>query len=253
MSRQRFGQHFLTSPHILKRIATAACGDHIGTVVEIGPGRGALTEHLLQRANRVVAIEIDPEMIGALAARFPSEPKLKILKGNALEQDFGVWAPDTICGNLPYYAATAILVQAVRSGIRTVGLIQKEVAERIVAKPGSKDYGYLTCDVALFADARLLFQVKPGAFRPPPKVDSAVIALEPNARAAALEVSVEPFQRFLSACFRHKRKTLRNNLSGVYEREILSRLPQASNRAEECSLQDLAALFRSLSQPLRQQ
>ncbi len=247
MPRQRLGQHFLTSPHILDRIAAAACGEHTGTVVEIGPGKGALTEYLLKRADRVIAIEIDAEMIGVLAARFPAEPKLTILQGDALDQDFQPWQPDVICGNLPYYAATAILVQAVRTGVRTIGLIQKEVADRITAKPGSREYGFLTCDIALFADARLLFNVKPGAFRPPPQVDSAVIALEPNTRAATLGIPVEPFQKFLSECFQHKRKTLRNNLSGAYPREDLADLPLASKRAEQCSLEDLAALFRALT------
>ena len=251
MSRQRLGQHFLTSPHILNRIAVAACGEHPGTAVEIGPGQGALTEHLLQRADRVIAVEIDPEMIGVLAARFPVESKLTILKGDALDQDFAAWQPDVICGNLPYYAATAILLRAVRTGVRTLGLIQKEVAERITAKPGTREYGFLTCDVALFADARMLFQVKPGAFRPPPQVDSAVIALEPNMRAASLAVDVEPFRHFLSLCFQHKRKTLRNNLSGEYAREALAELPLASKRAEQCPLEELADLFRHL--PLRQQ
>jgi 16S rRNA (adenine1518-N6/adenine1519-N6)-dimethyltransferase len=89
--------------------------------------------------------------------------------------------------------------------------------------------------------------VKPGAFRPPPQVDSAVIALEPNTRAATLGIPVEPFQKFLSECFQHKRKTLRNNLSGAYPREDLADLPLASKRAEQCSLEDLAALFRALT------
>jgi 16S rRNA (adenine1518-N6/adenine1519-N6)-dimethyltransferase len=247
LSRQRFGQHFLSSSHILERIAAAACGEHAGTVIEIGPGRGALTTHLLARADRLIAIEIDPELAAGIRVRFAGEPRLTVIEGDALKQDFREWAPDVICGNLPYYAATPILERSVRLGVRTVALIQREVADRLTAQPGTREYGYLTCSVALYAQARFLFGVKPGSFQPPPKVDSAVVAFEPNTQLAALGVDAQPFLSFLAACFHLKRKTLRNNLAGQYGREVLDALPEASLRAEQCSLEALAALYRRLN------
>ena len=247
MSRQRFGQHFLTSSHILERIAVAACGDRVPTVVEIGPGRGALTAHLLAHADRVVAIEIDPDLLSSLRVRFADEDRLTLIEGDALKQNFQEWRPDVVCGNLPYYAATPILERSVRLGIPTVALIQREVAERIVAKPGTREYGYLTCSLALFADAKQLFAVKPGSFQPPPKVDSAIIRLQPNQRLAELQIDERPFLTFLAACFHLKRKTLRNNLAGDYSRAVLDSRPESSQRAEQCSLDELAALYRRLN------
>ena len=247
MARQKLGQHFLSSPKILERIASAACGEGISTVVEVGPGRGALTEYLLTRADRVIAIEIDREMIAALQVRFGDSPKLTLVRADAAEAAFESWQPDVICGNLPYYAATPIIHRLVRASIRGVVLIQKEVAERLTAKPGSREYGYLTCEVALFADARVLFQVKPGAFRPPPQVDSTLISLEPHRRIDELQVPEKDFLAFLSASFRQKRKTLRNNLLGRYPAQLLADLPEAQLRAEQCSLESFASIYRRLT------
>ena len=247
MSRQRFGQHFLSSPHILERIAIAACGDHAATVVEIGPGRGALTEHLLRRVDRLIAVEVDPALIPALEARFAGESKLTIVHGDAMACDFGAWSPDALCGNLPYYVATSILDRSVRNGIRTTALIQKEVADRILAQPGTREYGYLTCSIGLFADAKYRFGVKPGSFHPPPKVDSSVISLEPRRRAEELGVDADAFLKFLAACFHLKRKTLRNNLSQTYSLAALDAIPGTSKRGEECSLSELAALYHRVT------
>ncbi len=231
----------------MERIAAAACGEHTGTAVEIGPGRGGLTEHLLRRVDRLIAVEVDPDLVGPLQARFAGEAKLTLIHGDALEQDFAAWAPDVLCGNLPYYVATQILERSVRAGVRTVALIQREVAERLTAKPGTREYGYLTCSMALFAEAKALFGVKPGSFSPPPKVDSTVIRLAPRARAAELGVAPDAFLKFLAACFHLKRKTLRNNLAETYGRDVLSARPEAEMRAEQLSLEELAVLFRGLS------
>ena len=225
----------------------AACGEHRSTVIEVGPGRGSLTAHLLRRVDRLIAIEIDPGLATLLRDRFAGETRLTIVEGDALHQDFREWAPDAVCGNLPYYAATPILERAVRLGIPAVGLIQKEVADRLIAAPGTREYGYLTCSMALYADARYLFTVKPGSFQPPPKVDSAVVSLTPNHNLAGLQVEEAPFLKFLGMCFRQKRKTLRNNLSGAYPREWLEALPEASLRAEQCSLAELASLYQNLT------
>jgi 16S rRNA (adenine1518-N6/adenine1519-N6)-dimethyltransferase len=246
MARQRLGQHFLSSGAILERIAAAACPPDTPLVIEIGPGKGALTEHLLRRARRVVAVEIDPAMIEHLRRTFPDEPRLEIFEADALEVDFARWGPAAITGNLPYYVATPILERVAPVG--GVFLIQKEVAERVTARPGSKAYGYQTVLLGLLARSEILFTVKPGAFRPPPKVDSAVIRLSPHGRAAELGIAdPRKFLEFVSACFRQKRKTLRNNLAGLNLGESIDAMPEASLRAEQLTLEQFAELYRKIA------
>jgi 16S rRNA (adenine1518-N6/adenine1519-N6)-dimethyltransferase len=243
---QPFGQHFLSSSHILERIAQAACPEPTAIAIEIGPGRGSLTERLLPRVERLIALEIDPQLVAGLEEKFRDEPRLQVIRCDALEYDWGQWCPDVICGNLPYYVATPLVVRAARAEVRTVALIQKEVADRITASPGSRDYGFLTCEIGLYARSRTLFHVKPGAFHPPPKVDSSVLLLEPNGLARQLNATDRKFVIFLSACFRHKRKTLRNNLASTYSRELLDAHELVSQRAEQCSIEQLAALWHGL-------
>jgi 16S rRNA (adenine1518-N6/adenine1519-N6)-dimethyltransferase len=140
--------------------------------------------------------------------------------------------------------ATTPTVQAV---LRGVFLVQREVADRVSSGPGTRDYGYLTVALRLFFDAEMLFTVKPGAFRPPPKVDSAVVRFTPHPRAAELGIpNPVDFLRFAGLCFRHKRKTLRNNLAGMYPRERVDALPEASARAEQLSLEQIAAVYARL-------
>ncbi len=208
-------------------------------MVEIGPGRGALTEKLLARAQRVVAIELDAELVRYLSHKFAGEPRLSIVEGDALSADLEQWGRVPIVGNLPYYAATPILEKAIRlRPPRAVFLIQKEVAERLVARPGQRAYGYLTVATALFASARLLFEVKPGAFVPPPAVDSAVVLLEPRPTVPQPEGVLE----LISHAFRHKRKTLRNNLAPVYGKAVET-WPEAGLRAEQIPLSGFLELY----------
>ena len=215
-------------------------------MIEIGPGRGALTEKLLRRAARVVAIEIDPILVEHLRTRFAGEPRLEIVHADVLDTDLGRWGSAPIAGNLPYYITSPILEKAVRLDVpRIVFLIQKEVAERLAAQPCHREYGYLTLQTALFADTRLLFEVKPGSFRPPPRVDSAVVLLTPHTRDLGVR-DREAFLRFLSQCFRQKRKTLRNNLAGIYGKEAIDSWPEAGLRAEQIKLEQFAEMFQRL-------
>ncbi len=238
MSRQKLGQHFLANPAILARIAAACCEPGQPLVVEIGPGHGALTAHLLERARRVVAIELDSTLAAGLRRRYASERRLEVVEGDALEIDFTQWGPAVLAGNLPYYAATPILERAVSAG---PGI------ERVTARPGSRAYGYFTVRLAMDARAELLFDVKPGAFRPPPKVDSSLVRLVAHPRAAELGIEdPEAFRRFLSACFRQKRKNLRNNLTSLDLAQKMDRLPEAGARAEQLSLDQFAELYRKL-------
>lgn len=247
MPRQKLGQHFLIRASILERIARAACPERDPLVVEIGPGRGALTAYLLPRADRLIAVELDPYLAQKLSGT--RAPNLQIIEANALDVDLAQWGPAVFAGNLPYYAATAILDRVVALGplmVRGVFLIQKEVAQRIAASPGSRDYGYLSVTMQLAADVELLFEVKPAAFHPPPKVDSAVLRFHPHDRAAELGISNRPdFLRFVALCFRQKRKTLRNNLAAQYGAAVDS-LPQAALRAEQIPLPAFAVMYRRL-------
>lgn len=215
-------------------------------MIEIGPGRGALTEKLLKRAARVVAIEVDPYLVEHLRQRFSAEPRFEVVHANVLETDLTRWGSAPIAGNLPYYITSPILEKVAALDIpRAVFLIQKEVAERLVARPGESAYGFLTVHLALFADVRLRFEVKPGAFHPPPKVDSAVISLEPRRRDLAI-ADREGFLKFVGLCFRHKRKTIRNNLAEIYGTERIETWPEAKLRAEQLSIEQFAEMYRRL-------
>jgi 16S rRNA (adenine1518-N6/adenine1519-N6)-dimethyltransferase len=243
MPGRRLGQHFLTSKSALERIAAAACPQPEWTVVEIGPGRGALTSHLLARAARVVAIEVDPVLVGYLREKFRDDARLTVVPGDILKADLRQWGPAGVAGNLPYYITSPILEKVLSLGpllLNAVFLVQKEVAERLVAAPGSRDYGYLSVQTQLFSEPQLLFTVPPGAFRPPPKIDSAVVRLVP--RREPLVSDAESFLEFASACFRQKRKTLRNNLAQLFPREAVDRQPEAGMRAEQLSVYQLADL-----------
>ncbi len=228
---------------MLERIARAACPQREPLIVEIGPGRGALTARLLERADRVVAIELDSYLANHLRSKFASEPRLEIVEQDVLATDLAQWGDVPMAGNLPYYISSAIIERVARvAPPRAVFLIQNEVAERLVAQPGTRAYGFLTVEVAARMDARLLLRVKPTAFHPPPKVDSAVVLLEP--RREPLNVGdIDDFVKFAGQCFRHKRKTLRNNLAESYGRESRDSWPEAGLRAEQLSLSQFAALY----------
>ncbi|HKD05362.1 MAG TPA: 16S rRNA (adenine(1518)-N(6)/adenine(1519)-N(6))-dimethyltransferase RsmA [Bryobacteraceae bacterium] len=251
MARQKLGQHFLASAGTLEKIALAACGPGVDLAVEIGPGKGALTERLLAHAQRVVAFELDRELAAYLVERWADEPRLNVRQADALTVDFAKWPDErnaVLAGNLPYYAATAIISRFLRApGDLRHGtfLIQKEVADRIAARPGTRDYGYLTVECEYLANVEYLFTVPPGAFRPPPKVNSAVVRLTPRQTGGTEESKA--FLDFASACFRQKRKTLRNNLSGRYDLWELPRDPRLTKRAEELSVGELLSLFESVA------
>jgi 16S rRNA (adenine1518-N6/adenine1519-N6)-dimethyltransferase len=244
----KLGQHFLIKGSVLERIAAAACPEPEPLVIEIGPGRGALTEKLLRRAGRVIAIELDGALVEHLQRKFAGEERLTLIHRNVLETDLEKWSPAVIAGNLPYYITSPILEKVLRAPFRrAVFLVQKEVAERLAARPGGRDYGFLTLRTALRAEPQVLFGVKPSAFRPPPKVDSAVVALQPRNRLPDVR-NQDAFLRFVSQCFRHKRKTIRNNLTGLYPKEEISRWPEGARRAEELSIEEFAAMYRRVAE-----
>ncbi len=244
---RRLGQHFLIRRSILERIAEAVCTQHEPLVIEIGPGKGSLTEHLLARAERVIAIETDRLLVDRLADRFKGAGNLTLVDADVLETDLAQWGPAVVAGNLPYYITSPILgkVLALGETLRSaVFLVQREVAERLTAQPGTRQYGFLTVRTLLAAKTELLFQVPPGAFAPPPRIESAVVRLTPPPPQGE---GARRFLQFVSQCFRHKRKTLRNNLDGLYDRDLLAEVPEASRRAEQLSIDEFARLYQRLS------
>ena len=210
--KKRFGQHFLTDRTILQRIVEFAQLQPGSTVVEIGPGAGALTRQLAAVAERVIAIEIDQDLIPQLRTEMPSN--VEIVEGDALTVDLPAH-PFHLVGNLPYNVATPLLKRAIQHRSRVLDvtvMVQKEVAQRIRAEAGGEDYGPLSVLVQYYATPKRGFNVPPGAFKPRPKVDSAVIRLEwrPN-----VQDDVE-FTDFVQRTFSERRKKLVNNLIRVF-------------------------------------
>jgi 16S rRNA (adenine1518-N6/adenine1519-N6)-dimethyltransferase len=241
------GQHFLRDEKLLERIADLCAPNGIESrMVEIGPGQGALTRHLLSRCAALTAIEVDTRMVESLRHSFADDPRLEILHANILEVDIGALGPCPVVGNLPYYITSPILSHLFAhtgAWTRAVFLVQREVAERMTASPGTRDYGYLTVQVSLYCHARLVVHVPPAAFRPPPKVDSAVVLLEPK---AVDPPAAKSLLELASRAFAHKRKTLRNNLAPYFGKAAIEAQPEAGLRAEQLSLEQ----FRDLRQRL---
>jgi 16S rRNA (adenine1518-N6/adenine1519-N6)-dimethyltransferase len=234
--RKSLGQHFLTDPRILARIADAVALDPHETVVEIGPGRGSLTDALLARAGRVVAIEIDPKLVELLREKYASEPRLTIIEADVLDVNLGQAAGGeyALAGNVPYYITTPILFQALKQprALRSVLLVQREVAARMAADPGAEDYGALSVNVQAVARVEMLFRIPAGAFTPPPRVDSAVVRVTPRAEPVVPPGEEDAFRIFVQAAFALRRKQMRRVV-----RTIAARSAEDAERAlTECGI-----------------
>lgn len=238
---RRLGQHFLVRESVLETLAEAACGAHTPRVVEIGPGRGALTRYLLKRVDELHAVELDAKLVSYLQGKFVSDPKLHIHAADVLTVDLTQWGPAAITGNLPYYITSPIIEKFLSLDARfpqAVFLMQWEVAQRILARPGTRDFGYLTVATQLICEVELVCKVPPGAFAPPPKIDSAAVRFT---RKSEIPVDLSGLLRFVSLCFAKKRKTLRNNLRTHYGDRI-DALPEAHLRAEQLSIEEFVRL-----------
>jgi 16S rRNA (adenine1518-N6/adenine1519-N6)-dimethyltransferase len=220
---KRLGQHFLADPRVLERIADAL-GDIDGrAVVEIGPGRGALTDLLVARGARVIAVELDRALADLLRARYAGRT-VTVVQGDILETPLAtlVEGPFVLVGNVPYYITTPILFHALRRPRpeRAVFLVQLEVAERIVAAPGSKAYGALSVNVQTVASPELLFRVPRGAFRPPPKVESAVVRVAPRPDPVVGAEREEALRTLVQEAFGLRRKQLRRVVRTVARLDV---------------------------------
>ncbi len=208
-AKRRLGQHFLFDPRILARIADALEAGPADTVLEIGPGPGGLTAALAQRAGRVVAIEKDRELVASLRRRLP---QVSVVEGDALELDWHALAgpPLLVAGNIPYNITSPLLDKALQPPApgRIVFLVQKEVADRVVALPGTAEYGALSVGVQAVATPERLFTVPAGAFRPRPQVDSAVLRLSPLSAPLVDDAERSGFRRLVVGLFGFRRKQL---------------------------------------------
>ncbi len=264
MARQRLGQHFLGDPGWRKRILATLPLAANETWIEIGPGHGEFTQFLAGAGRRVIAIEADPilaEGLRASADAHPAQwPGVEIVSGDVLATDIGSLTaepqPVHVYGNLPYYITSPILHHLFRwagqiSSIHIV--IQWEVAQRVAANPGVRDYGYLSTLCQFYAKPHIALRIPPGAFRPPPKVKSALVSMTLPGERAHLGVRDEKrFLEFVQACFAQKRKTLRNNLLEIAGDKVIHELLAAVGlrpdaRAEQLTLAQFAALFSRLS------
>jgi 16S rRNA (adenine1518-N6/adenine1519-N6)-dimethyltransferase len=268
--KPKLGQHFLSDRGAAGKIVEALGDISQALVVEIGPGKGVLTELLASRASRLIAIELDRMLATELRYNYSRNPQVEILEGDVLNIDFRtvlnrVIGPLTdlrpvtvsrarVIGNLPYYITSDILLRLFEFHDQfdvIVIMVQREVADRIAAKPGSSDYGLLSATAQLYARVERLFTLPPTAFSPPPKVHSGVLRLTIAPRFAELQVAPKPFIEFLKKIFAMKRKTLLNNLKESYAADkIKGALKQleirADARAEALSLEQTAMIFRTL-------
>ncbi len=246
---RRLGQHFLIQESVLQRLAAAACGAHAPRVIEIGPGRGALTRHLLPLTDELHAVELDSALVVTLNRVFGEDPCFHVHPGDVLETDLAQWGPAVITGNLPYYITSPIIEKFLSLDARfhtAVFLMQFEVAQRVLSGPNSRDYGYLSVTTQVICEVSLVCKVPPEAFYPPPKVDSAAVKFT---RKAAVPQDLPSLLQFVSRSFMQKRKTLRNNLRPFYG-EAIDRLPEAGLRAEQLSIDQFIDLQRRLNEPL---
>ena len=254
--RKRLGQHFLTDPRILTRIVDALAPTADETVIEIGPGRGALTDVLVPRARRVIAIELDRELASRLTERYAGDARLTVVQADVLSTDFGALAggPFVVAGNVPYNITTPILFHALQQPrpLRAVYLVQREVAERVVAAPGSEAYGALSVNVQCVAHAEIVFRVAAGSFSPPPKVESAVLRITPRADPVVAEADEARYRALVQAAFSLRRKQLRRVVRTIcaLDAENADRVVAAAGldpevRPEVLSSEDFARLLHA--------
>lgn len=249
-AKKRFGQNFLHDKHIVDRIVSAIAPQDGQQIIEIGPGQGALTSPLLVEHPQLTAIEIDRDLIAGLKTRFAHYPDFNLLEGDALQMDYGALAKThyalRLVGNLPYNLSTPLMFHLLSFGnlIKDMHfMLQKEVVDRLSAKPGSKAYGRLSVMVQLRSAVQPLFLVPPTAFKPAPKVESMVVRLTPHKDPAHSVTNVVLFDNVVNRCFQQRRKTLRNCLKTFLDPEKMRELDMSlAVRPDTLSVEDFVTL-----------
>jgi 16S rRNA (adenine1518-N6/adenine1519-N6)-dimethyltransferase len=250
-ARKRFGQNFLVCRGTIAKIVEAIAPRRVDRIVEIGPGLGALTEPLLERLDHLHVVEIDRDLIARMRDRFTPD-RVTIHEGDALEFDFGTIGADLrVVGNLPYNISTPLLfhLAAFAPSVRDMHfMLQKEVVDRMVADPGTADFGRLSVMLQYRFDMERLFIVPPGAFNPAPKVDSAIVRLIPKPAAALTARDEALLAKLVLAAFGQRRKMLRNNLREFVDEDGLMAVGiKPTARAEELAVADYVRLANALT------
>ena len=255
IARRRFGQHFLRHKQIIRRIIDNIDDSSCDLIVEIGPGRGALTDLLVERYKKIELIEIDRDLVAILSQRYADRPSITIRQCDELDFDFSALAKEVghrllIVGNLPYNISSPLLIHLllhVKSIREMTFMLQREIAERLIAEPGNGSYGRLTVNVARSYSVEKLFEVSPDAFHPAPKVWSSVVRFRPRQQPIGPSVDPEFFSRLVRDAFSHRRKTLRNSLKNYKADEVLTKLGiDPKLRAENLSIEQFAQMASSL-------
>ena len=248
MTKKHLGQHFLNDPLIIGRIILAAQLDPHDLVVEIGPGPGMMTRMLAGRAEKVIAIELDEKLYGKLKTKLAGFSNIDLILGDALEYHYGDLPDFKVVANIPYYITAPIIFKLLeaRKNLKSMTLtVQKEVAERIVAKPGKKDYGVLSIMVQYYAKTYFAFMIPKEAFRPVPKVDSAVIHMEILERPSVQVENEKAFFKIVKTAFSQRRKMLSNSLKSI-RGDVKEWLDKAGidphRRPETLSMEEFARL-----------
>ncbi|MBD3668841.1 MAG: 16S rRNA (adenine(1518)-N(6)/adenine(1519)-N(6))-dimethyltransferase RsmA [Kangiella sp.] len=242
-ARKRFGQNFLSDNHYIQRIVESVAAQADDRLVEIGPGLGAITEHLVDKVAELHVVELDRDLIPRLEQKFAGRDNFTIHHSDALKFDFAQLAGNEqirVVGNLPYNISTPLIFHLLnqRQSIKDMYfMLQKEVVERICAQPGTSAYGRLSVMTQYYCQADMLFLVPPGAFQPPPKVESAIVRLQPYKTLPNPVKDEKLLNQIVTAAFGQRRKTLRNSLKNFIDEAGLVQLGiKPTERAEQLSL-----------------
>lgn len=256
--KKKLGQHFLIDKNIIRKIINAFSPSENDLIVEIGPGKGILTDELVKHSKNLILVEIDNQLVADLQTKFP---ELKIINKDILECNFSTDFFESkyrIIGNLPYYITSQILFKIFDNKnniIDAVIMIQKEVAERLVAKPSSKEYGILSVFTQFYSDVEILFNVSKNVFYPKPEVDSSIVRLNLKSEIKLNKLEENTFRRIVKTAFNQRRKILKNSLKNMFKDLETSKLEKFfslpfdfSRRAEELSLDDFIYLAKNFAE-----
>lgn len=255
--KKSLGQNFLIDKNIQNKLVECCCLDRTQTVLEIGPGRGEITQLMVDKVKRLFIVEIDKRLCDALREKFSSRDNLEIINCDILKIDLSKYHDLTIIGNLPYYISTPIISHLIRykaSINKMFFTLQKELGQRLLATCGSKDYGSFSCFVQFHTKLKLLFTIKNSSFWPKPKVDSCFLELQMLKKPPYYVTNEDYFFQFLRTAFNPRRKLLKNNLNKLYSQNKIVSIFKKSKlrtnvRAENLSLKDFVSLYNKLMEP----